>query len=242
MPFATSTIVTSARDDLPDPPSANPFPLWLGLLIPVAILVYWVGYQRIQRSMSGSRLEPRGRRFDGGDDNFDADFNAIVERAERRDVVTPIAEARAVPVMIRGTLTSSDGNLGGKPGRECVWRNRAHGRRDTAVAAELVSVADPSGRAVIEHLDRARVIAPSEQIAGKRESCSLYLGDEIEIIGKFNPEQIGEHANPAQLVYGTLGAAGPIQVRLLSRPEDERPEDQSKSHSSNAQASNQESS
>lgn len=224
--FASRPLLASARhDEAPPATTESPFPLWLGLLVPIAILVYWVGYTRLQRSMSGSRLEPRGRRFGDSGDEFDREFNAIVERAERRDVVTPIAEARAVPVMIRGTLTNADGNLGGKPGRECVWRNRAGGRRDAAVAAEFVSIADASGRAVIEHLDQARVIAPGEQIAGRRESCSLYLGDEVEIIGMFKPERIGDDPDPTRLVYGNLGSSGPLQVRLLERPQDDVDDD-----------------
>ncbi|MCA9689219.1 MAG: hypothetical protein KC636_06390 [Myxococcales bacterium] len=193
-------------------------PLWIPLLIPAAILVYYFGFRRFQATVTGRALEPRGRRWDDGGGELDAEFTGIVERATRRQLITPIAQAQAAPVMIRGTLVNADGNLGGAPGRECVWRNRAHARRDAAIGSEMVVIADGSGRAILENLERAQVIAPAEQVSAHHESVSLYLGDEVEVIGVFAPERHGEDAEPSAQVYGTLGADGRLHVRLHARP------------------------
>lgn len=203
-----------------EPVDLNPFPIWIAFLLPVAVLVYWLGFHRVQKTIRGRRLEPKGRRIDG-DDEVDPEFAAVVARAQRRNVITPIAEARAVPVMVRGTIVNANGNLGGPPGGECVWRNRAQGRRGTAVASELIIIADDTGRAMIENLERAQVIAPAETLTQHRESAGLYMGDVIEVIGTFNPDRIGEDPDPTKLVYGTLGGDGRLHVRVSQRPSEE---------------------
>lgn len=189
----------------------------LAVMIPVAILVYMLGNFRAKRLGSARNLEPKGRRMPKGALKSDPRFSGFVSRALERGLVTPIATAEAQPIMIRGVLTSSDGNLGGAPGRECVWRNRSGAPRDAAVAAEVVVVADATGRATLENLERAEVIAPEEKAGPRVASCGLYLGDEVEVIGRFKPERFGNDPDPTRLVYGSLGGDGNLYVRLHSR-------------------------
>ncbi len=191
----------------------------IGILIPVAILVYWLGSRRLRMQLGSGFLEPKGRGLMASDRPRDRAFNAIVERAMRRQVITPIAEAQKVPVMVRGILTSSDGNLGGTPGRECIYRNRAGARRDMAVAAEFVTLRDDTGKAIVTNLESATVIADSERVSPHFESVSMYLGDEVEIIAGFSPERHGEHDDPRELVYGSLGEDGNLHVRVTRRGE-----------------------
>ena len=103
------------------------------------------------------------------------------------------------------------------PGRECVWRNRSDAPRDTAIAAEIVVVADATGRATLENLGLAEVVAPDEK-QGTRSSRALYLGDEVEVIGRFKPERFGQDPDPTRLIYGTMGADGHLYVRVVHRP------------------------
>ncbi len=191
----------------------------IGVLIPVAILVYWFGSRRLRLQLGSSFLEPKGRGLASGGRPRDRAFTAIVDRAIRRNVITPVAEAKAVPVMVRGVLTSADGNLGGPPGRECIYRNRAQARRDMAVAAEFVTLRDDTGKLILENLEAATVIAESERISTHFESVSIYLGDEVEVIGTFKPERHGEHPDPRELVYGSLGQDGNLHVRVVRRGE-----------------------
>lgn len=193
--------------------------LWLAILVPVAVLVFFVGSRRQRAQLGSSTLVPRGRdRFaSGGAGRRDEAWRATVERLEQR-VPTPIAEANNGPVRIEAVIVRSSGNLGGTPGRECVWRNRAGAGPQTAVASELLVVADDSGRCGIEELERAWVTAPVDKVGAHYESVSLQLGDRIEVIGTFERELVGEHEDPAQLVYGTLGTDGRLQIRVLERP------------------------
>lgn len=189
----------------------------LAVLIPAAILVYMLGNIRTRRLGSARNLEPKGRRMPKGAFKADPQFSAFVGRALDRGVVTPIASAEAQPIMVRGVITSSDGNLGGAPGRECVWRNRSGAPRDAAVAAELVVVTDPTGLLTLEDLDHAEVVAPEEKSSARVSSCALYIGDEVEVIGRFKPERFGTDPDPTKLVYGSMGAGGNLHVRVCSR-------------------------
>ncbi|MCY1056928.1 hypothetical protein [Nannocystis sp. SCPEA4] len=190
----------------------------LAVLIPAAILVYMLGSFRAKRIGSARNLEPQGRRMPKGSLKSDPQFSGFVGRALQRGALTPIATAGAQPIMIRGVITSADGNLGGAPGRECVWRNRSGAPRDAAVAAELVVVADSTGRLTLENLDHAEVIAPEEKAGPRVASYGLYIGDEIEVIGRFKPERFGTDPDPTRLVYGSMGGDGNLYVRVHSRP------------------------
>ena len=192
-------------------------PTWFAVLIPVAILVYYFGNIRAQRSMSERATKPRGRRDPQARHRDDPQFAAMVGRMMQRGLVNNIAEASAGPVMFRGVLTTADTTLGGPAGRETVWQNRSGAARDAAIAAEYVVVADATGRATIENLATADVIAPEEKLGPHRAYCALRLGDEVEIVARFKPERFGQDPDPTRLVYGTLGADGNLHVRV-SRP------------------------
>lgn len=191
--------------------------LTYGVLITVAILVFYLGNIRVQRMLSARNTEPRGRRLPQGKAREDKQFTAMVGRMVQRGLVTPIAEAGAGPVMIRGVLTSADTTLGGAPGRECVWQNRSGAPRDAAIAVEYVGIADATGRATIENLALADVVAPEDKRGPHRSFCALLLGDEVEVVGRFKPERFGEDPDPTRLVYGTLGADGNLHVRVSRR-------------------------
>lgn len=193
--------------------------LVLAALVPIAIFVFWYGSRQLSRHRGS--LRPRGRPFtaEGARGEHDAAFRATVAGLEKQPPTT-IAKAGAGPVRIEATITTASGNLGGKPGREAVWRNRAGARPDSAVGAEVIIVADASGRCGVENVEQARVIAPAESHGRHWESVSLYLGDRVEIVGHFAPEITGDDPDPTRLVYGTLGGEGRLQVRLVSRPRD----------------------
>lgn len=190
----------------------------LAVMVPAAILVYMLGHFRMKRLGSARALEPQGRRMPKGSLKVDPQFSGFVGRALQRGLITPIASAEAQPIMLRGVITSSDGNLGGAPGRECVWRNRSGAPRDTAVAAEIVVIADATGRATLENLELAEVIAPEEKSGARVASTALYIGDEVEVIGRFKPERFGSDPDPTRLVYGSMGGDGNLYVRVYSRP------------------------
>ena len=193
---------------------------WLyiaSVMVPLAILVFWYGNRRVQRQLSGRNTEPRGRREASGRPRRDPKFAAMVNRMMDRGLATPIAEASAELVLVRGTLTTADTTLGGAPGRECVWTNRSGADRDAAIAVDYVIVADASGRATIENLARADVVAPEDKLGLHRASCALLLGDEVEVVARFKAERFGEDLDPSRLVYGTLGADGDLHVRVCKR-------------------------
>lgn len=193
--------------------------LWLAILVPIAVLVFTVGSRRTKAQLRGATLGPRGRDrgAPGRSHPRDEAWRTTVERLEAR-VPTPIAQAQDGPVRIEGVITRSMGNLGGPAGRECVWRNRAGAGPQTAVASELVIVADETGCCGVEALEQARVVAPVDKAGMHYESTSLYVGDRIEIIGGFVREATGEHDDPTQQVYGTLGGDGRLDIRVLERP------------------------
>jgi hypothetical protein len=119
---------------------------------------------------------------------------------------------------VRGVLTTADTTLGGPSGRETVWQNRSGAPRDAAVSAEYVIVADATGRATIENLATADVIAPEEKLGPHRAYCALRIGDEVEVVARFKPERFGQDPDPTRLVYGTLGADGNLHIRVCQPP------------------------
>lgn len=195
----------------------------LGLVL-LAVPVFWYGSRQLRQARGSQALGPRGRwSTSSGRRKREAQWARTVALLEGRDP-TPIAEARQGPVRIVGTLVRASGDLGGPPERACVWRNRAGARPESAVGAELVIVADESGRCGVEGLERATVVAPSDKHSLHHEHTSLYLGDELEIIGVFEPESVPEGEAPAEQVYGTLGADGALEVRLRRRPDPPAPD------------------
>ncbi len=191
----------------------------LAVLVVAAVSVFWYGSRRTSRERSGSALRPRGRVLgDHGGRHFGAAWRAKATRLEGRPP-SKIAEAEEGPVRIVATIVNSAGSLGGPEGRACVWRNRAGARPDSAVGAEVIVVADGTGHCGVEGLEHARVTAPSEKVGMHYEWISLYVGDEVEILGHFVAERVGAASDDArEVVYGTLAADGPLEVRLVTRP------------------------
>lgn len=196
--------------------------LLLAILVPLAIFVFWFGRRAASRRRGEYGLRPSGRIFRGRAQRSNDAWRAEVARLEALPP-TPIAEAKRASVRFEGTLTAASGNLGGPPGRECVWRNRAGARPESAVGAEVVIVADASGRAGIEGIEGATVIAPSDHHSLHHENVSLYLGDRVEVLGYFEPESTppeptrADQSDPSVLVYGTVGGQGSLQLRLIER-------------------------
>jgi hypothetical protein len=189
----------------------------LAVLVPAAILVYVLGNSRMKRLSSARNLEPHGRRLPRGKLKPDPQFGAFVGRALERGLVTRIAEAGPQPIMLRGTITSADATLGGAPGRECVYRNRSDAPRDAAIASDMIVIADETGRATVENLALAEVSAPDEK-TGSRNWRSLYIGDTVEVIGRFKPERFGDDPDPTRNVYGAIGGDGNLYVSVRTRP------------------------
>lgn len=191
----------------------------LVLLVFVATCIVWFA----RRQAFANRIG--GERARGRPDWADPKWRERVKALEGREP-TAIASARADAVRIVGTIASAPQTLGGETGRECVWRNQAGAGAETAIAADLVFIADASGRCALEGLEHARVIAPIERPASgakvratstRREHVALYVGDEVEIFGRFAPDRVGDDPDPTKLVYGTLGGAGPLEIRLRTR-------------------------
>lgn len=207
------------------PPTGDddPFAMFSGLgpqlglmlmLAAIAVGVVWL-----------SRRAGKGRRSGGGKRRpgwADPEWRAKVEAM--RAAPTNIADAKAGDVCVVATLSNAPLSLGGPSERACVWRNTMGADASLAIGAELVFVADDSGRAALEHLERARVIAPPENAPGRRGNerarriVALYLGDTVEICARFDVDKIGSDPDPRKLVYGTLGATGPIEIRVIERP------------------------
>lgn len=192
--------------------------LLLTVLLPVAVFVFWFGRREVIRRRGEYALRPTGRIFRESASTRDEAWRKVVSALEAKPP-TPIASANRQTVRFEGTLTAASGNLGGAKGRECIWRNRAGARRESAVGADMVILADSTGRAGIEGVERAYVIAPTDRHTLHHENISLYLGDRVEIYGQFEPEAPQPAAaEPSMLVYGTLGTRGPLEVRLIERP------------------------
>lgn len=187
------------------------------VLVPVAVAVLYFGNRQL-RQRGGDGLRPKGRTLRDADVRSTPEWRRTVGRLESKPA-TPIADAKRGPVRLQGELVASDGSLGGPADRAIVWRNRAGARPDSAVAVSVVILADSTGRCGIEGLEAARVIAPTEKHSIHVETVSLRLGDRVEVYGYFEPESPGEPGDrPQELVYGTLGGNGLLEVRLLSRP------------------------
>lgn len=207
----------------PAGPDDDPFAMFGGLgpqlglmllLAAVAVAVVWL-----------SRRAGKGKRSSGGKRRpgwADPQWRATVEAM--RAAPTKIASAKPGDVCVLATLANAPLSLGGPPERACVWRNTMGADASLAVGAELVFVADDSGRAALEHLERARVIAPTETAPGRRGNertrriVALYIGDTVEICARFDVDKVGNDPDPRKLVYGTLGATGPIEIRVIERP------------------------
>lgn len=190
---------------------------WLGsapwakvaLIITVAVFVLMFGGVLAKRgTRRGSALG--GRR----------DFSLEVARLESLPA-TPIAEAHDGPVHFEGTLSSASETLGGEPGKERVYFNRAGAGRRSAVASELVLLRDATGQVSIEGLENARVIAAKERKGGRHDApdtISLRLGDRVQLLGHFRSELHGRDEAPEERVYGVIGDGQQIQVRVLAAP------------------------
>lgn len=221
----TRTLAPTASEGTGD----DPFEVFSGvgpqlglllLLASVAVAVVWISRRRAasQATGRGARARPSWA---------DPKWRATVERLQAA-APTPIASAGAGVVRVVATLASAPNHLGGPAGRERVWSNLHGAGPDTAIASEIVFAADDSGRCAIEALERARVIAPMAPAAARRgiqdrddrdrRRVALCLGDEVELIGTFAPDRAGSDSDPRALVYGTLGARGPLEIRVLSRP------------------------
>jgi len=176
----------------------------LAVLVTLAVAVLAVGGMM---SRNADRRRARSRKAAG----FDLDV-------ARMDALppTPIRELTRGAAHVTGTVHSSVGVLGGAPGRECVYRNRAGGDRSTAVGSELIVVADETGRVAVEQLEQARVLAPKHD-DGRHETISLHIGDRVQVLGTFEPDP-SEDDDPAARVYGSFGSAGAVQVKVLSPP------------------------
>lgn len=186
----------------------------LGLMLLLAALAVAVVWFSRRQSSRGQRRSARGKARPSW---ADPQWRKAVDEVRARPP-SELASAREGPIRIVGVLTSAPENLGGAVGRECVWRNQSGAGNETAIAAELVFVADDTGRAAIENLVAARVIAPSETAGRDRKFTALYLGDRVEVIAVFTPEKVGDDPDPRNLVYGTLGAVGLVEIRVDDRP------------------------
>jgi hypothetical protein len=201
------------------PGDDDPFAVFAGLgpqlgllLVLAAVAVGVVWYARRQAARRGSRYR-KSRRPDWAEPSWRARVGTL-EAAPP----TPIANASASSVRVVATLMSAPTHLGGPPEHACVWLNTVGAAPESAIAAELVFVADDSGRCALEGLEHARVIAPRESSARDKRTVALYLGDRVEVYGSFAPDPAGDDPDPRNLVYGTLGASGPLEIRVIDRP------------------------
>jgi len=194
---------------------------WLGAqklillvaLLPVAVVVFWFG--RRQQTQVGGSLRPRGR-----SSGFGVARGQILH-SDRDAEPSPIATASAGDIRLHGRIVEASGHLGGAPGRECIFRNRVGARPQSAVAAETMVIADETGRALIEGLQTAVVIARPSRYSPHHEHVSLHVGDEVEVSGRFVlmlPLSGPSDRDPSARVYGTLHPRGSLEVRLLEPP------------------------
>lgn len=201
-------------------PDDDPFAVFAGLgpqlgllLVLAAIAIGVVWYARRQAARRGVAGR-RSRRPDWADPAWRAKVTAL-EQGE----VTTIASAGATTVRIVATIASSPSAISGPPERACVWLNTVGASAEEALAVELVFIADDTGRCALEGLEHARVIAPRESTTRDKRTIALYVGDKIEVFGTFAPERAGDDPDPRKLVYGTLGADGLLEIRVIERPE-----------------------
>jgi len=188
----------------------------LALLVPVAVVVFYVGSRRLSKERGTNALRPRGRVWFDQPRKRGERWRATVRTLESRP---PSKAESAEPGATRlvGVLSGASENLGGTPGRECVWRNRAGAGAASAVAAETVFVQDETGSVAIEGLEQAYVIAPAAKHTFHHENVSLYLGDRVEVYGHFTPEPAAGARAQTQRVYGTLTLGDGLDLRLVDR-------------------------
>jgi hypothetical protein len=143
------------------------------------------------------------------------DFNLRVAKLEQLPIST-VATAVRGEVHLEGVLELGAGALG-TGAHACVYQNRAKASRATAIAAEVTLLNDGTGIVGLTSLENARVIAPKED-NGPHDIIALYLGDRVEVVGEMltfeNPVTAG-----GRELRGMLGSLGPIQVRVLARPD-----------------------
>ena len=197
-------------------------PSWflLALLIPVAIVVLWFGNRMLSSWRQADAFEPKGRGH-AGKLHARAPASAAWVRTRgrlREAPPVPIATAQAGPVRVTGVIVAATETLGGAPEHGCVWRNRRGAPPASAVAATAVVLADDSGKAGVENLEGARVFAPTEPLGRGHDSLALYVGDQVEVLGTFTPQRVGDDPDPTQNIYGTLGTSGPLEIQVLDRP------------------------
>lgn len=194
---------------------------FLALLIPVAVVVFFIGSRRLAKERGTHALRPRGRVLFDQPRKRSERWRATVRRLDAGEPDT-CADAKPGAVRLVGVLATASENLGGQPGRECVWRNRAGASAASAVAAEMVVLQDDSGSCSIEGLEQAYIVAPSEKHTFHHENVSLYLGDTVEVYGHFTPEPpTGAEEHPTERVYGTLTRVDGLDIRLVDRPASE---------------------
>lgn len=188
----------------------------LAIVVPLAVLVFAYGWRQASRSRGDGALRPRGRTFVASHPRrARSEHWRETVRALEGEAPTPITSAVLGPVRVVGVITRAAGDLGGRPGRECVWRNKAGARPDSAVGAEAVFVRDDTGECQVDRIETAYVIAPEERVTQHHEFVSLYVGDRVEVFGSFAPAR--ERGGPADGIYGTIGTLGPLDVRLVER-------------------------
>lgn len=197
----------------------------LALLVPVAVVVFYLGSRRLAKDRGTHALRPRGRVWFDAPRKRSERWRGTVRTLEGR-APSSVSKAQPGALRLQGVLCGASENLGGAVGRECVWRNRAGASAASAVAAETVFLRDDTGTVAIEDLEQAYVIAPAEKHTFHHENVSLYLGDRVEVFGQFTPEPAtGDEAHPNERVYGTLALADGLDVRLLDRPKPEPADD-----------------
>ena len=197
----------------------------LALLVPVAVVVFYLGSRRLAKERGTHALRPRGRVWFDAPRKRSERWRTTVRTLESRDP-SSVSNAKPGAVRFQGVLSGASENLGGAAGRECVWRNRAGASAASAVAAETVFLRDDTGTIAIEDLEQAYVIAPAEKHTFHHENVSLYLGDRVEVYGQFTPEPgADDEGHPTERVYGTLALADGLDIRLLDRPKPEPADD-----------------
>ncbi len=130
--------------------------------------------------------------------------------------LSTIASLVAGPAHIEGTVHSSVEKLGGAPGEEIVYMDKSGGGKQTAVASELIVVADATGRVGVVNLERARVLGPREDV-GKKSFLTIRVGDRVQVLGRFRVDRHGEDMPAQAQIYGLFGHDGPAQVKVLQR-------------------------
>ena len=250
VPNADADPISTALGAPPRETSGDPFALFadwdtgslalLAFLVIGAVGVFWYGSRRFSKERGASSLRPQGRVLGGhGPRHLGAAWRAKATRLEERPP-TQIAEASGAAIRVVGTIVRSSGSLGGPAERACVWRNRAGARPESAVGAELIIIADDTGHCGVENLEAARVTAPAEKVGMHYEWISLYVGDEVEVLGRFTAERVeGDADDPREVVYGTLGADGPLEVRLVNRRQDSKPSEEDEPSDESAPGSTQ---